>query len=146
MGLMIDGQGSDDDRIPSDGRGYFVRAESRFRHWITADGSAGPSGEGGFKADGGRYHPFVAPSRPWAHRSIIMRKLNAALAAVEFDAQSGERFDNRNLGAQIFADLGRQRQILVVEIAAGVELQCAVGKVVSCFPTFQDMGRPRLLQ
>ena len=75
MGHMIDGKWLNDDRIPADSRGHFVRADSRFRNWITADGSAGPSGEGGYKAEPGRYHLFVSPSCPWAHRTIIMRKL-----------------------------------------------------------------------
>lgn len=75
MGHMIDGEWLNDDRIPADARGHFVRADSRFRHWISADGSPGPTGEGGFKAEPGRYHLFVSPSCPWAHRTIIMRKL-----------------------------------------------------------------------
>ena len=75
MGLMMHGEWQDDDAIPSDARGHFVRAASQFRHWITADGSAGPSGDGGFKAEPGRYHLFVSYNCPWAHRAIIMRKL-----------------------------------------------------------------------
>ncbi len=75
MGYMIDGKWVNDDQIPADARGHFVRADSRFRHWISADGSPGPSGEGGFNAETGRYHLFVSPSCPWAHRTIIMRKL-----------------------------------------------------------------------
>lgn len=75
MGHMIDGEWLNDDRIPADARGHFVRADSRFRHWISADGSPGPTGEVGFKAEPGRYHLFVSPSCPWAHRTIIMRKL-----------------------------------------------------------------------
>jgi glutathionyl-hydroquinone reductase len=75
MGLMIHGEWQDEDAIPSDARGHFIRAASRFRHWITADGSAGPSGNGGFKAEPGRYHLFVSYNCPWAHRAIIMRKL-----------------------------------------------------------------------
>ena len=75
MGHMMNGKWVNDDRIPADARGDFVRADSQFRHWITADGSPGPSGEGGFKAEPGRYHLFVSPSCPWAHRTIIMRKL-----------------------------------------------------------------------
>lgn len=75
MGHMIDGKWQDDDRIPADARGHFVRADSQFRSWITADGAAGPSGSGGFKAEPGRYHLFVAHSCPWAHRTIIFRKL-----------------------------------------------------------------------
>jgi putative glutathione S-transferase len=74
MGLMIRGKWQDDN-IPSDAHGAFVRESSRFRHWITADGSRGPSGEGGFIAEPGRYHLFVSPSCPWAHRTIIFRKL-----------------------------------------------------------------------
>jgi putative glutathione S-transferase len=75
MGLMIEGKWDNDAAIPSDARGHFIRAASRFRHWITADGRPGPSGEGNFQAEPGRYHLFVSPSCPWAHRTIIMRKL-----------------------------------------------------------------------
>lgn len=75
MGLMIHGEWRNDDTIPSDARGHFVRADSQFRHWITADGAAGPFGGGGFKAEPGRYHLFVSFNCPWAHRAIIMRKL-----------------------------------------------------------------------
>ena len=75
MGLMVHGEWQNDDAIPSDARGNFIRAASRFRHWITADGAAGPSGDGGFKAEPGRYHLFVSYNCPWAHRAIIMRKL-----------------------------------------------------------------------
>jgi putative glutathione S-transferase len=75
MGYMLDGKWNNDDRIPTDTRGSFVRADSQFRHWITADGSAGPSGGAGFKAEPRRYHLFVSHSCPWAHRTIIFRKL-----------------------------------------------------------------------
>jgi putative glutathione S-transferase len=75
MGHMIDGKWVGDDRIPADARGHFVRADSQFRNWITADGSAGPTGADGHKAAPGRYHLFVSPSCPWAHRTIIMRSL-----------------------------------------------------------------------
>jgi glutathionyl-hydroquinone reductase len=75
MGLMIDGKWDDDATIPSDARGHFIREASRFRHWITPDGKPEPSGERGFEAEANRYHLFVSPSCPWAHRTIIMRKL-----------------------------------------------------------------------
>jgi glutathionyl-hydroquinone reductase len=75
MGLMMQGKWQDDDAVPSDARGRFIRAASRFRHWITIDGAAGPSGDDGFKAEPGRYHLFVSDNCPWAHRAIIMRKL-----------------------------------------------------------------------
>ncbi len=75
MGHMMNGKWVNDDRIPADARGHFQRADSQFRHWVTADGSAGPSGTAGFKAEAGRYHLFVSYSCPWAHRTIIFRKL-----------------------------------------------------------------------
>lgn len=58
-----------------DEKGGFVRQASSFRNWITPDGSAGPTGEGGFKAEAGRYHLYVALICPWASRTLIGRKL-----------------------------------------------------------------------
>ena len=55
--------------------GEFVRSESGFRNWITADGRPGPSGEGGFAAEPGRYHLYVSYACPWAHRTLIFRAL-----------------------------------------------------------------------
>jgi len=55
--------------------GRFVPAEPVFRNWITPDGSAGPSGEGGFAAERGRYHLYVSLACPYAHRTVIFRKL-----------------------------------------------------------------------
>jgi putative glutathione S-transferase len=75
MGYMLDGTWKNDDRIPADARGHFQRADSQFRHWVTTDGSAGPSGRGGFRAEPGRYHLFVSYSCPWAHRTLIFRQL-----------------------------------------------------------------------
>ena len=75
MGYMLNGKWVDDDRITADMRGAFVRADSQFRSWVTPDGSAGPSGKAGFKAEPGRYHLFVSYNCPWAHRTIIFRKL-----------------------------------------------------------------------
>lgn len=75
MGLLIDGKWEEDGKVATDATGRFVREDSKFRNWITADGSAGPTGEAGFRAEGDRYHLFVSPSCPWAHRTMIMRKL-----------------------------------------------------------------------
>lgn len=58
-----------------DDQGRFVRQVSSFRNWITQDGSAGPTGTGGFKAEGGRYRLYVALICPWASRTLIARKL-----------------------------------------------------------------------
>ncbi|VAW71971.1 Glutathione S-transferase, omega [hydrothermal vent metagenome] len=56
-------------------KGEFNRWESQFRHWITVDGEAGVSGEGGFKAEPGRYHLYISHACPWAHRTMIYRQL-----------------------------------------------------------------------
>ena len=56
-------------------KGEFVRAVSDFRNWVTKDGGAGPSGEGGFVAEAGRYHLYVSHACPWAHRTMIFRAL-----------------------------------------------------------------------
>lgn len=75
MGLLVDGQWHDKwyDTEKNDGR--FIREESQFRNWVTKDGSAGPSGEAGFKAEPGRYHLYISNACPWANRTMIMRKL-----------------------------------------------------------------------
>lgn len=75
MGSMIDGKWSSKPEPPSGPGGQFVRKPSQFRNWITADGAAGPSGEGGFVAEPNRYHLYVSYACPWAHRALIFRKL-----------------------------------------------------------------------
>ncbi len=75
MSLMQNGQLREDWLEAETENGEFVRKDSQFRHWITADGSAGPTGEGGFKAEPGRYHLYVSYACPWAHRTLILRKL-----------------------------------------------------------------------
>jgi putative glutathione S-transferase len=55
--------------------GEFQRAVSGFRNWVTPNGEAGPSGEGGFAAEPGRYHLYVSYACPWAHRALIVRAL-----------------------------------------------------------------------
>ncbi|MGR3463420.1 glutathione S-transferase family protein [Limimaricola sp.] len=55
--------------------GKFERTTTSFRNWITADGRPGPSGEGGFPAQSGRYHLYVSYACPWAHRALIFRAL-----------------------------------------------------------------------
>ena len=56
-------------------KGEFIRSESGFRNWITKDGSAGPTGEGGFAAEADRYHLYISHACPWAHRTMIFRAL-----------------------------------------------------------------------
>ncbi|NKX45216.1 glutathione S-transferase family protein [Roseicyclus persicicus] len=76
MGLLIDGEWHDRWYEPDEmSNGAFKRAESQFRNWITPDGSAGPTGEGGFRAESGRYHLYVSHACPWANRTMIFRAL-----------------------------------------------------------------------
>ena len=82
MGLLIDGVWHDRWYDTSSTGGRFQRQESAFRHWITADGSPGPSGEGGFAAAPGRYHLYVSLACPWAHRALIMRRLKGLEAMI----------------------------------------------------------------
>ncbi|OJS98459.1 glutathione S-transferase family protein [Marinobacter nauticus] len=75
MGLLVDGQWHDEWYDTEKTGGKFEREAARFRNWVTADGSAGPVGEGGFAAESGRYHLYVSMACPWAHRTLIFRKL-----------------------------------------------------------------------
>jgi putative glutathione S-transferase len=75
MGLLVDGKWQDQWYDTKKTGGRFERSASQFRNWVTADGSPGPSGSGGFKAEPGRYHLYVSLACPWAHRTLIFRKL-----------------------------------------------------------------------
>ncbi|HET7300363.1 MAG TPA: glutathione S-transferase family protein [Oleiagrimonas sp.] len=109
MGLLVDGQWQDKWYDTDSTGGRFERQASRFRHWVTADGSPGPEGEGGFKAESGRYHLYVSYACPWAHRTLVMRAWKGLESHIEvsvvhplmlengwefrtdFDAASGDR-------------------------------------------------------
>jgi len=75
VGLLQDGKWVDQWYDTKKSGGRFVRKAPQFRNWVTADGSAGPSGDGGFKAEAGRYHLYVSHACPWAHRTMIFRAL-----------------------------------------------------------------------
>ncbi len=75
MGKLVDGVWHDVWYDTKSTRGHFQRAASQFRNWITPDGAPGPTGEGGFAAEAGRYHLTVSLACPWAHRTLIFRKL-----------------------------------------------------------------------
>ena len=75
MGLLQDGRWVDSWYDTKSTQGRFVRSTAQFRNWITSDGSPGPSGIGGFKAEEGRYHLYVSLACPWAHRTLIFRSL-----------------------------------------------------------------------
>lgn len=75
MGLLIDGQWHDKWYDTKSSGGAFKRSEAQFRNWITPDGSAGPTGKAGFAAETQRYHLYVSLACPWAHRTLIFRRL-----------------------------------------------------------------------
>jgi len=75
VGLLIDGVWNDKWYDTKTTGGKFVRKDATFRNWITSDGSAGPSGKSGFKAESNRYHLYISHACPWAHRAMIFRML-----------------------------------------------------------------------
>ncbi|WP_101926454.1 MULTISPECIES: glutathione S-transferase family protein [Luteimonas] len=83
MGMLVDGRWTTDDDALVDSDGKLQRPDSAFRHWVTADGSAGPTGEGGFKAEPGRYHLYIARACPWAHRAAIFRELKGLQSMID---------------------------------------------------------------
>jgi putative glutathione S-transferase len=99
MGLLVDGRWHDKWYDTDSTGGEFKRSESQFRNFITADGSAGPTGKGGFKAEAGRYHLYVCLACPWAHRTLIFRALKGLENMIDvsvvdyFMGESGWTFD-----------------------------------------------------
>ncbi len=86
MGQLIDGEWHDQWYDTKKTGGKFVRSNAKFRNWITADGAPGPSGEGGFEAEAGRYHLYVSFACPWAHRTLIFRKLKGLEDLIDVSA------------------------------------------------------------
>ena len=102
MGVMVDGRWTTDEEASKlkheDGR--WIRPESSIRHWVTADGSAGPTGEGGFAAEPGRYHLFVSYGCPWAHRTLLYRIIKGLEDLISISVALPRRSDD----GWIFAD------------------------------------------
>src|SRR5947209_15356881 len=99
MGDFVKGAWRAEDDFPHDRTGRFVRAETAFRNWVTTDGSPGPTGEGGFRAEARRYHLIISLACPWAHRTLIFRKLKALESMISLSvvhwllAERGWTFD-----------------------------------------------------
>ncbi|HAG40326.1 MAG TPA: glutathione-dependent reductase, partial [Pseudoalteromonas sp.] len=85
--------------------GKFKREAAQLRNWITKDGSPGPTGSGGFKAQANRYHLYVALACPWAHRTLIFRQLKGLSDIISVSVVSpdmldkGWSFDKDNLSS-----------------------------------------------
>jgi len=75
MGLLVEGKWHTDWYDTKSTNGKFVRKDSHFRNWVTRNGKAGVTGQGGFKAEAGRYHIYVSLACPWAHRTLIFRAM-----------------------------------------------------------------------
>ncbi|HEX2479690.1 MAG TPA: glutathione S-transferase family protein [Geminicoccaceae bacterium] len=82
MGRLIEGIWRDQWYDTKSTGGRFVRQDSAFRNWITPDGSPGPTGDDGFEAEPGRYHLYVSLACPWAHRTLIFRRLKGLEDAI----------------------------------------------------------------
>ena len=94
MGHLVDGQWREDRPGATSTSGRFQRQETRFRDWITADGAPGPGGTRSFKAEAGRYHLYVSYACPWAHRTLIFRKLKRLDEVVSVDVVHHFMSDN----------------------------------------------------
>ena len=82
MGKLVDGVWKDIWYDTTANKGQFKRKDASFRNWVTRDGSAGPSGQAGFKAEKDRYHLYVSLACPWAHRTLIIRRLKGLDAVI----------------------------------------------------------------
>ncbi|WP_445355669.1 glutathione S-transferase family protein [Microbulbifer sp. EKSA008] len=93
MGLLVNGQWHDQWYDTENSGGSFKREAAQLRNWVTADGSSGPSGDSGFKAESGRYHLYVSLACPWAHRTLIFRKLKKLEEHIDVSVVSPDMLD-----------------------------------------------------
>lgn len=94
MGELVDGKWHSGWAGLTEKDGSFKRKESRFRNWVTADGSPGSSGEGGFAAQSGRYHLYVSYACPWAHRTLIFRALKGLADHIDISVVHPDMLDD----------------------------------------------------
>ncbi|PWI33481.1 glutathione-dependent reductase [Vibrio albus] len=94
MGLLIDGVWHDKWYDTKSSKGQFKREDAQLRNWVTADGTPGASGDGGFKAESGRYHLYVSLACPWAHRTLIFRRIKELEAHISVSVVSPDMLGN----------------------------------------------------
>ncbi|HAQ89194.1 MAG TPA: glutathione-dependent reductase, partial [Pseudomonas sp.] len=87
MGLLVDGQWQDR-WYENNGDGEFQREQAQRRNWITADGTPGPDDRPAVQAQAGRYHLYVSLACPWAHRTLIYRKLKGLESLIDVSVVS----------------------------------------------------------
>jgi putative glutathione S-transferase len=93
MGLLVEGKWQDQWYDTESSGGEFQRKEAQLRNWVTRDGSAGPGGEGGFRTEADRYHLYVSLACPWAHRTLIMRRLKGLAPLIGVSVVSPDMLD-----------------------------------------------------
>ncbi len=93
MGLLVDGKWKDKWYDTKANDGDFKREAAQLRNWVTVDGKPGISGNGGFSAESGRYHLYVSLACPWAHRTLIFRKLKDLESHISVSVVSPDMFD-----------------------------------------------------
>ncbi len=94
MGLLVKGEWHDKWYDTDKSDGAFEREDAQLRSWVTADGSAGPSGNAGFRAESGRYHLYVSLACPWAHRTLIFRQLKGLAGHIGVSVVSPDMLDH----------------------------------------------------
>lgn len=93
MGQLVDGVWTNDWYDTKSTGGKFERQDASFRNWITADGSAGPSGDKGFRAEPGRYHLYVSYACPWANRALFFLALKGLTEMIDVSVVHPDMLD-----------------------------------------------------
>ena len=88
MGLLVDGKWVDQWYETAKSGGRFERKASSFRDWIRSDGSTA------FAPESGRYHLYVSLACPWAHRTLIFRKLKGLDAHIDVSVVDPHMLEN----------------------------------------------------
>lgn len=94
MGKLVEGVWRDVWYDTKASGGKFIREDAGFRSWVTESGEAGPTGDEGFSAESGRYHLYVSLACPWAHRTLIFRKLKGLESHISVSVVSPDMLEN----------------------------------------------------